>query len=343
MTEIYDEVGYIKEVLEHGLSQRWQRDAMLLSRFYKLNGKKKSEAKEIIKSKCEKYVIGFNRDIQFNEVNSIAEKAWKNDKELREIRNVEISKEVLDWFLNLENFELDDETFKYVEDRRKKYHIKIDKKIYNFNRIKLLFTLYIWYKIQCNYTEDNYAKIFPLNRNQGRIKQDASLKTSFKMMPELYLLYDLGDVGITSNRVKKNGTIAERKLIAKFIENNKIFLTPITNKNKIVIDGDDLYNCGYWLEKQKFGTFICQHCGKEFAHYSNSKNESKRKYCKRCSDIIRHNKFDGDLKIITCQDCGKDVEVEKTDAKTTRCFECQDKKNNEIKLKWWNENKEKYR
>ena len=40
MIEIYDEEGYIKEVIEHGLSSdRWMRDLTLLVRYWKGEGK----------------------------------------------------------------------------------------------------------------------------------------------------------------------------------------------------------------------------------------------------------------------------------------------------------------
>ena len=40
MIEIYDEIGYIKEVLKNGPGERWKRDLILLARFYKSEGKK---------------------------------------------------------------------------------------------------------------------------------------------------------------------------------------------------------------------------------------------------------------------------------------------------------------
>ena len=49
MIDIYDEVGYIKEILENGLSYKWERDALLLCKYYKISGVKKSDCKNILK------------------------------------------------------------------------------------------------------------------------------------------------------------------------------------------------------------------------------------------------------------------------------------------------------
>ena len=35
MIDIYDEEGYIQEVLQNGFSQKWQRDAALLVKYFK--------------------------------------------------------------------------------------------------------------------------------------------------------------------------------------------------------------------------------------------------------------------------------------------------------------------
>ena len=54
MVDIYDELGHIKDVLEHGISNMWQMDASLLAKFYAENGLKQSEAKKILLEKCKK-------------------------------------------------------------------------------------------------------------------------------------------------------------------------------------------------------------------------------------------------------------------------------------------------
>ena len=53
MIDIYDEYGYIKNILRDGFSNKWERDAILLVRYYKIEGKKKSEVKKLILEKCE--------------------------------------------------------------------------------------------------------------------------------------------------------------------------------------------------------------------------------------------------------------------------------------------------
>ena len=52
MIDIYNEVAYIKNVLQDGFSSKWQRDAKLLTKYYKLEGVKKCEAKDNIIKKC---------------------------------------------------------------------------------------------------------------------------------------------------------------------------------------------------------------------------------------------------------------------------------------------------
>ena len=46
MIDIYNEIGYIKNVLENGVSERWERDVILLTRYFKAEGLKKSEVKK---------------------------------------------------------------------------------------------------------------------------------------------------------------------------------------------------------------------------------------------------------------------------------------------------------
>ena len=62
MIDIYDEEGYIQEVLQNGFSQKWQRDAALLVKYFKTEyalgnqpSWNKAWVKETIKEKCKKY------------------------------------------------------------------------------------------------------------------------------------------------------------------------------------------------------------------------------------------------------------------------------------------------
>ena len=159
-----------------------------------------------------------------------------------------------------------------------------------------------------------------LKQYYKRFKEDADLKTSFNMQRERDLLYDLGYIYV-------NFALG---IDAIFIRDNDVFRTPITDKNKVVLKGEDLYKCGYWLEKQKMGSFICQNCGKEFAHYSKSSREKARKYCKECYDLIHHNNKNIEEKKIHCIDCGNIIKIDAKDNRTCRCLDCQEKRNLEL-------------
>ena len=109
MIDIYDEIGYIKNVLENGVSEKWERDVILLVRYFKAEGIKKSEVKRRMKEKCELAAkrpvnpIAYNHLISYARLNKIIEGAWKKQVPLREIKYIDVSREVVDWFLNLEN------------------------------------------------------------------------------------------------------------------------------------------------------------------------------------------------------------------------------------------------
>ncbi len=94
--------------------------------------------------------------------------------------------------------------------------------------------------------------------------------------------------------------------------------------------GDDLYNCGYWLKKQRNGYFICQHCGKEIAFDKkpNGKGGRPPKYCKEC-EIMLYNERKEDH---YCKECGKLIEYKSTTLRIRDlCASCQAKKNQRAK------------
>ena len=324
MIDIYDEVGYVKVVLEKGLSQRWERDAALLTRFYKFEGKKKREVKEILKEKCERYVPGYNKFITYKRLNKIIDSAWKDKTVLREIRAIVFPKEVLNWFLNLENIELTQERVDELKEKRPQLSIK--KNVMNFNRIKFLFTLFIWTKVQENYLDK--PDVHYLNNYIKKFREDAFLPASFNMKQERNLLYDLGYIHINYGL----------GVIAKFME-NPVFKTEITDKNKVVISGEDIKNCGYWLAKQKYGSFVCQNCGKEFClkGYKSVKTGRKPKYCFECAEILRNDNTNLIRK--TCISCGKGILVPQKFYSKVRCDRCQE----EYRRKYKTEKQKIYR
>lgn len=310
MIEIYDEMGHIKNVLEHGLdSANWERDGRLLARYYRDEGVKKAEVKKIVKEKCERYGgDNYDKNSSFKRINKFVDQIFKKDSDgtykdkIREIKEIVITKDVVDWFLGLEkNFVLTDEQVEIEKKRRPKVSVK--KNPMNFNRIKYLFTLFIWTKVQENYLER--PNIHYLKAYSTRFKEDADLKkSSFNMTNERNFLYDLGFIDINHGL----------GIITTFMDKYDVFKIPVTEKNKVIIKGDDMYYCGYWLLKQKMGSFVCQRCGKEFAHYNFSPQEKKRKYCKECSAMVFH-----------------EVDIREPQKYTLQCVDCKKIKNVELK------------
>lgn len=339
MIDIYDEVGYIKEVLAHGFSERWERDALLLARYYKLEGVKKSEAKRLIKEKAEKYVKSYRKYKDYPRANRVVELAYKKDVPLREIREIKIPAETVFWFLNLEHkYKIDDELFQELKKNRK--GLKITNYPMNFNRIKFLFTLYVWTRIQENYLDKPYMHY--LESYSKRFKHDADLPTSFSLNKEKNLLHDLGFIYINFSqgidcrfiKVADDVAIGCEKWIEEFNKNiDRNELNDIEEQYMLTLTGEDLYNPGYWLTKRKYGSFICQRCGKEFAHYNDTKQEKGRKYCKECAKAVDNDKKIEEDKIIECIDCGNLFKVSIFDTRTCRCENCKKIYNKERKAR----------
>lgn len=313
MIDIYDEVGYIKNILQSGLSQKeWKRDLILLIRYYKLEGNKKAEAKLKAKEKCERYVIGWNKNVHYATFNNIFEKAWKKEDPLRQIKQIEFSKEVLDWFLNLSETSLTQEELDSLKSRRS--NVKITKKPMNIRRIQFLFTIFVWVKVQENYLEKP-DRIYWTGKDRKRFKQDACLTTSFSLKNERNLLYDMGYIDINRGL----------GIIPKFMDND-VFKIPITDKNRILLSGDDLYNCGNWIKSQKYPHYRCENCGKLVVYKPNKDGGRPPKYCKECAKVIGKKKIfkkGENLRKIRCSKCGKEIEINKfTNTGFVLCREC---------------------
>ena len=215
----------------------------------------------------------------------------------------------------------------------------------NERRVRFLFTLFVWSKIQENYLEK--YNMHYLRGYEKKFKENADLNSSFNLKNERNLLFDLGYINI-------NHALG----IDAIFMNNDVFKIPVTDENRIVLSGEDLYNCGYWLEKQKYGSFICQCCGKEIIDKNKNKRGRVRKYCLECAknlknEVATENKYcpecakkiENDLKEKHfCIDCGREIEYDSlTKRIRKRCFICQANLDNEKarkRMKRIRENKE---
>ena len=334
MIDVYDEMGYIKEVLEHGFNDdNWVKGCTLLAKYYRDEGYKRSEIKKMLKEKCEKYCSDKSYNPNkggYKVIDKIVSGAFKKDKDgnyvehIRSIKSIITTKEVVQWFLDLENnYEITDEMVELEKTRRPKVYVK--KKPMTFNRIKYLFTLYVWTKIQENYLER--PNIHYLKKNTVRFKECANLRnTSFSLTNERNFLFDLGFIDVNHGL----------GIIPVFMDKYDVFQIPATDENKVEIKDEDLKYCGYWLLKQKMGSFVCQNCKREFANYSlKDKGGRPRQYCKECMNLLKNGKTSPFLaKELYCKDCGKKINIEdikKHNGMIKRCPSCQAKYNQKIK------------
>lgn len=334
MIDIYDEEGYIQEVLQNGFSQKWQRDAALLVKYFKTEyvlgnqpSWNKTWVKETIKEKCKKYVPTYDPNVTFNRVNKLVDTTWKNWKvdpenpkessQLRKIKEIKIPEAVLNWFLNLDTYYITDEEVKDIKSRRK--NVSVKNHPITMARAKYLFTLYVWTKIQENYL--SRPNIHYLEKYNKKLRNDADLKPSFSLTKERNVLFDLGFIDI-NHGLGVTPIFMEREDFKQAEKDEKV----------ILLGRNDLYLCGKWLEMRKFGTFRCQKCRKLLPHYGNGKNECKRKYCKECAKAVGHGlTFDvkNDRVEKECEDCGKKIYISKY-SPVTLCYQCRAKRRSAI-------------
>ena len=295
------EITKLKEILENGFSADWKNEVRILTKHLKLQGIKKCKIKEQIKEKLEKEVEEYNKFTMFNTVNNIIDKAWKDDKPLRQITQITIPKATVDWFLALEGQKVPQETIDAI---RAKKTTKVIEKFWNWNRVKMLWTLYVWSKIQQQYSD--FWQYVAVEREVGYFRECAGLPDRYKVVQESNNFNDLGMIKISSQRNLQ-----------------LLFLDELPQDGDMVtISGQDMVKCGYWLEKQKKGSYICQRCGKEIA-ITNSTGR-KRKYCPDCTSKK------GTIQAI-CIDCGKVFEKSAKATKTCRCVKCQEIRDKELK------------
>lgn len=322
MIDIYNEIGYVKDILQNGLdTNNWTRDVKLLVRYYKQEeGLKKKDIKPLVLEKCKELPF-YNHLMYYKKLNKAIDMAYKKDEPLRDIDEIIIAKEVLDWFINLDKFEISKEKVKELKEKRP--GVKITTHPMNLNRIKMLFTLYIWTKIQEKYLEK--PNMHYLNNFIKKFKEESGVSSGFAVKKERDLLHDLGFIYV-------NFALG---IDITFSRDFLVFNTIITKDNMVMLKGDDLYHPGYFLEKQKMGCFVCQNCGKEIAYKGKGKGEKSRKYCDNCSkELHTVAKTNGSSYTRICADCGNEFTVDNPKSKQRFCWSCKTKRNHANKKKY---------
>ena len=175
-----------------------------------------------------------------------------------------------------------------------KSEMEIIQSVKGKSRQKVLFTLLVLAKYynavsdkNKNWTNLEYKKIFKLANVQLSIQNQALLIND---------LYNCGFVNVSKNVGKPN-------IQVNFVDNESDTVLTITRlkdlgKEYLMFCGEDYIRC------QKCGTLV--------KNYRNT-----NKYCKICGQYQPI-----ETKIITCVDCGKEINVDAKDNQTIRCNDC---------------------
>lgn len=113
------------------------------------------------------------------------------------------------------------------------------------------------------------------------------------------------------NGLRKKGLIQYSRIVDN-LNTNVLF---IDNESEVILEIEDFRNLGYEYALYCGENFFkCENCGALVRQ--NKKNN--KKLCNECS---KYQPIE--TKIITCQDCGKEIVIKAWDMKTKRCEECQ--------------------
>lgn len=203
MFDILNEMQYIKNILENGFSEKWITDAGIYIRYCKSQGLKKSETKKKLQEKFEKYVPGYSDSKFYKKTDEILNYYWKKDMILREITEVKVSNEILNWF--------------YYNDEL------------TLREKKILFTLFAWSDLQKQAGIEFY-KYINLNNFMKRFKEEASVASGSNIRSkELSHLGKLGYIKLTRKNTSYNCLFLDSEPFSNInnIENKDFISIPV--------------------------------------------------------------------------------------------------------------------
>lgn len=185
-------------------------------------------------------------------MNTNINKGWERITPFKEIPNLSISKEILDWFLN-----------QGIKD------------IYK----KILFGLYIQAKIQeanPNSTAPIDVQNWNRNNNWRKFKQYADIEDGLSAEKAIKALKEYG-------YIETNIFSTSFKLL--FIQEKAFQYPPQVHDRKMTYY--EMEHPSEFLQQYLNGIFICEHCGRVSGYKSKSKkSQVKQKYCGECAVIM---------------------------------------------------------
>lgn len=218
---------------------------------------------------------------------------------LRKINKLRVPKNVVDYFINLPNTQLPKDklthVISYVDDMRQKYQTRKDSgefdkasyemnpyRVYNFkniagingkksfytwDRVKYMWTMYIWMLIQAECGYKSPETIY-MKSSIKKFKKEADLPSHFVLYQEENVMREAGIFHYGPDR-PKNGWGTEVRIL-DFIKD-----IPEAGDEYVELDYYDLYHPGEYIIAQAKGyNCKCPHCGRWF-----KKNTNNQKYC----------------------------------------------------------------
>ena len=292
MIKIYDEIQYIEDFVKGDFldTPHWIYDISIYVRWkYKdcHNEYTKAKIRDELVKKCQKSFPWFNINIHYKIIDEVIKNNWKETRDFLSIKEIPIRQEVIEWF--------------------QKQNLKK-------NELKLLFTIYIAYRIKkCrgDFSEQQCLDFYHLS-DKTFLRKNGCLSTSTSLRKTLISFYDRGYL------YSENGN----KYTPIFIRDNDVFkldTSEVSNRENILIT-KDLETCGEWIFNRLKNYTYCIQCGRMIEKITNP-----NKYCDECRKKIEESKKPKMIKKIICQDCGKEFVVSAKNNSSIRCEDCQKK------------------
>jgi len=242
----YNEKIYAEKILKNGFINKFYSSQLkIIGKYYKNNGVKPKEIKELIYEFCNKHIMNFSRVKYFRTINSVMNYVTKKNSKLVVIESINVLKYEIDY---------------------------INKLNLDYNLKKLLFTIFIFNKLNKEKYKIEKGKELKVNCF-GDYKSHKNVKKS-SCVPDK-LNFDSSIYEFNKRKIVK--ALYEGKFYLTFVED-------MEEKRKkcedLAINITDFNNIGVYFDLyngKKINYIRCEQCNVFVKKTSNN-----RKYCEEC-------------------------------------------------------------